>query len=64
MVIKFPGDGEWQARKHGVRGRCQWRKVHLEMDTAPSDIRAVEFTPRREGDSPVLPEPAGPDPRR
>ena len=54
-VIKFLGDGEWQARKHGVQGRRQWRKVHLAMDTATSDIRAVEFTPSREGDSPVLP---------
>ena len=54
--IKFLGDGEWQARKHGVQGRRQWRKVHLAMDTATSDIRAVEFTPSREGDSPVLPE--------
>ena len=43
--IKFLGDGEWQARKHGVQGRRQWRKVHLAMDTATSDIRAVEFTP-------------------
>jgi hypothetical protein len=32
------------------------RKVHLAMDTATSDIRAVEFTPSREGDSPVLPD--------
>ena len=54
--IKFLGDGEWQVRKHGVQGRRQWRKVHLAMDTATSDIRAVEFTPSREGDSPVLPE--------
>jgi hypothetical protein len=54
--IKFLGDGEWQARKHGVRGCRQWRKVHLAMDTATSDIRAVEFTPSRDGDSPVLPE--------
>ena len=53
--IKFLGDGEWQARKHGVQGRRQWRKVHLAMDTATSDIRAVEFTPSRDGDSPVLP---------
>jgi hypothetical protein len=35
--IKFLGDGQ---------GRRQWRKVHLAMDTATSDIRAVEFTPR------------------
>jgi hypothetical protein len=54
--IKFLGDGEWQARKHGVQGRRQWRKVHLAMDSATSDIRAVEFTPSREGDSPVLPD--------
>jgi hypothetical protein len=30
--------------------------VHLAMDAATSDIRAVEFTPGREGDSPVLPD--------
>ena len=54
--IKFLGDREWQARKHGSQGRRQWRLVHLAMDTATSDIRAVEFTPSREGDSPVLPD--------
>ena len=54
--IKFLGDGEWQTRKHGVQERRQWRKVHLAMDTATSDIRAVEFTPSRDGDSPELPE--------
>jgi len=54
--IKFLGDGEWQARKHGIQGRRQWRKVHLAMDTATSDILAVEFTHSREGDSPVLPD--------
>ena len=54
--IKFLGDGEWQACKHCAQGRRQWRKVHLAMDTATSDIRAVEFTPSRERDSPVLPD--------
>src|SRR5690554_5090579 len=53
--IKFPGDGEWLARKHGPQGRRQWRKEHLAMDPATSDIRAAEFTPGRDGDSPVLP---------
>ncbi len=43
--IKFLGDGERQARKHGVQGRRQWLKVHLAMDPATSDIRALEFTP-------------------
>ena len=52
--IKFLGDGEWQIRKHGVQGRRQWRKVHSAMDPAASDIRAVEFTPSRDGDNPVL----------
>ena len=54
--IKFLGDGEWQARKHGVQGRRQWRKVRLAMDSATSDIRAVEFTSSSDGDSPVLPD--------
>ncbi len=44
------------------------RKVHLAMDTATSDIRAVEFTPGSDGDSPILPArsagPIGPDPGR
>ena len=67
--IKFLGDGEWQVRKHGVQSRRQSlpshgllanreraRKVHLAMDTATPDIRAVKFTPSSDGDSPVLPE--------
>ncbi len=54
--IKFLGDGEWLARKHSTHRRRQYRKVHLAMDTATGDIRAVEFTPSREGDSPVLPD--------
>ena len=45
--IKFLGDGEWPARKPGPSRRRQWRKVHLAMDTATSDSRAVEFTPSR-----------------
>ncbi|EAQ23792.1 IS5/IS1182 family transposase [Roseovarius sp. 217] len=53
--IKFLGEGERQARKHSVKGRRQWQKVHLAMDMATSDIRAVEFAPRRDGDSPILP---------
>ncbi len=53
--VKMRGDGEWQVRKHGPGQRRQWRKVHLAMDMATGDIRAVEFTSSREGDSPVLP---------
>ncbi len=53
--VKVRGDGEWQVRKHGPGRRRQWRKVHLAMDTATGDIRAVEFTSSQTGDSPVLP---------
>lgn len=55
--IRFLGDDKRQARKHGVQGRRQWRKVHLAVDIATSDIRAVEFTSSSDGDSPALPEP-------
>ncbi|WGT51374.1 IS5 family transposase [Thioclava nitratireducens] len=54
--IKFRGDGEWLARKHGPSRRRQWRKVHIAMDTQTGDIRAVEFTSSRHGDSPLLPD--------
>jgi hypothetical protein len=39
-----------------VQGRRQWRKVHLAMDAATSDIRAVEFTSSSDGDRPIFPE--------
>jgi IS5 family transposase len=54
--IEFLGGGEWQARKHGVQWRRQWRKAHLATDIANSDIRAGAFISSREPDSPVLPE--------
>ena len=54
--VKIRGDGEWQLRKHGPGRRRQWRKVHLAMDVATGDIRAVEVTPSQIGDSPVLPD--------
>ncbi len=54
--IKFRGDGEWLAKKHGPSRRRQWRKVHIAMDTETGDIRAVEFTSSRQGDSPLLPD--------
>ncbi|MDF3607987.1 IS5 family transposase [Paracoccus sp. DMF-8] len=53
--IRFLGDGEWLARKHGTRRRRQYRKVHLAMGTVTGDIRAVEFTSSDKGDSPILP---------
>ena len=48
--------GTGRSASTGPQSRRQWRKVHLAMDTATSDIRAVEFTPSSDGDSPILPE--------
>jgi len=52
--ISFLGDGELQAREHGVQGRSQWRKVHLATGMATADIRAVEFASSSDADRPVL----------
>ena len=38
------------SRNHGVR-----RKVHIGVDAQTGDVRAVEFTSSRQGDSPLLP---------
>lgn len=40
--IKVRGEGEWHARKHGGARRRVWRKVHLAMDAATLEVRAVE----------------------
>lgn len=56
LVAEQSRHGEWLARKHGTHGRRQYRKVHLAMDTGAGDVRAIEFTSSREGDSPVLPD--------
>lgn len=54
--IKFRGNGEWLTRKHGASRRRQWRKLHIALDAGTGDVRAVEFTSSRQGDSPLLPE--------
>lgn len=40
------------SRNHGVR-----RKIHIGMDARAGNVRTVEFTSSRQGDSPMLPEP-------
>jgi len=67
--IKFPGDDEWQSRKHGVQGRrvrraartggaprltAQGASGHGHGHFGPPG--GVAFTPSSDGDSPVLPE--------
>lgn len=53
--IKMIGEGEWNARKHGVSYRRQWRKVHIGIDAETFDIRAVEVTSSAVGDGQTLP---------
>ena len=54
--ITVRGEGEWHARKAGeARGRV-WREVHLAVDEATLDVRAVEITGSGVGDAPVPPD--------
>ena len=54
--IKVRGEGEWHARKHGGARRRVWRKVHLAVDEATLEVRAVEITASQGGDAPMLPD--------
>src|SRR3982751_6996053 len=52
--LKVYGAGEWQAEKHGERGRRTWRKLHLAVDPHSSEILASELTTNEIGDSPMV----------
>ena len=54
--IKAAGEGEWSTRKHGASRPRSWRKVHLGIDAETLEVRAIEITGSRIGDSPMLPE--------
>ncbi len=51
--IKFLGEGEWKAKKHGAERRCQWRKVHLGIDAQTLQIRATVVTTNEVDNSPM-----------
>ncbi len=53
--IRFRGDGEWLARKHGATRRRKWRKVHLAMDTATGNIRRGRIHVKQTGRQPHSP---------
>ena len=55
MGIKVRSEGEWHARKHGGTRRRIWRKIHLAIDEATVEVRAVEITDSTAGDAPMLP---------
>ena len=39
--LKVLGEGEWKVRRHGADQRRVWRKVHLAVDAASHEFRAV-----------------------
>jgi hypothetical protein len=53
--IKMLGEGEWKTKKHGADYLRQWRKVHLGIDAATLEIRAIEVTDNATGGAPILP---------
>jgi hypothetical protein len=53
--IKVRGEGKWHTRKQGGTRRRVWRKVHLAIDEATMEVRAVAFTDSGVGDAPMLP---------
>jgi hypothetical protein len=53
--IKMLGEGEWKTKKHGADYRRQWRKVHLGIDAATLEIRAMEVTDNSIDDASMLP---------
>ena len=54
--IKFLGEGEWKAKKHGAERHRQWRKVRLGINAENMQIRAIVVTTNEVGDSPVAAE--------
>jgi Transposase DDE domain len=48
--LKIYGAGEWQAEKHGGRGRRTWRKLHLAVNPDSGEILASELTSNEVGD--------------
>jgi len=53
--IKMLGEGEWKTKKHGADYGRQWRKVHLGIDAATLEIRAIEVSDNATGDAPIMP---------
>ncbi|EWY36184.1 hypothetical protein N825_29455 [Skermanella stibiiresistens SB22] len=49
--LKVAGAGEWHCYKHGMRGRCTWRKLHLAVDAATNTIVAATLTNSSESDA-------------
>lgn len=53
--LKLYGEGEWEARLHGMDKRRTWRKLHLAMDAATHQLTAALITEKERLDRTVLP---------
>jgi IS5 family transposase len=53
---KIYGEGEWKVRQHGVSKRRTWRKFHVGVDEATSEIVAAALTTNDVADSAMLPD--------
>jgi IS5 family transposase len=54
--LKVFGEGEWKVRQHGWCKRRTWRKLHLGIDEATSEIAAAGCTENNVSDAAVLPQ--------
>ena len=53
--LKVYGEGEWKVRQHGWTRRRTWRKVHLAVDAATHELRAMAVSTQERGDGELLP---------
>lgn len=52
--LKVYGQGEWHARKHGIKQRRTWRKLHLGVDALTQEVVACVLTTNDVGDGEVV----------
>jgi hypothetical protein len=53
--LKLYGEGEWKVRQHGWTCHRRWLKVHLAMDVATRELRAVGVSRNDVTDGEMLP---------
>lgn len=58
--LKVYGEGEWKVRHPGYSKRRTWRKIHLSVDAASSEIQAVLLTEAGVHDAEAAPAVVGP----
>ena len=54
--LKVYGEGEWKVRQHGWTQHRRWLKVHLAMDAATHELRAVGVSTNHVSDGEMLPD--------